>query len=993
MAEVIRTPDQRLRVFISSTLGELADERRAARSSVEQLRLTPVMFELGARPHPPRALYRSYLEQSDVFVGIYWQRYGWVAPDMEISGLEDELILSDGVPRLLYFKQPAPDIEPGLAEMITRLESEATTSYRLFSSAEELHDLLLDDLAILLAERFSGVPDVPTTTQPPRHNLPAQTSTFIGREAEIRDLADLIGDEDVRLITLRGPAGTGKTRLAIRVAAEQVGRFADGVYFVDLSAGREVDDAFAALARVVGVPVGSESRPVDALKRELSQRRVLLLLDNFEQVMSAAAGVVELLEQCPDVKILVTSREALHVRGERVFPVPPLSLPEHSDAISAGHSEAVRLFCDRASGVQPEFRFNQDNAGAVAAVCRHLDGLPLAIELAAARIRLFDINDLLVRLENRLDVLRGGPRDLPKRQQTLRDAINWSYDLLNEDECQMLRLFAVFSSARLTDIEDTARRMPNFEHVDVIEVVGSLVDKSLVRSAPGADGTPRFSMLRTIRAYADEQLHAIPDLALAARLAHAEQYSEVATRLQKQLTFAPRSEVLSALSDEVGNLRAAWDEWVDRMDVTRLNGLLAPLWGYYDARGDYRSAIELGNDLVERLAATPDTPDRRRDEFAVRMSVVRTELAVRGYTAEAEHMIRDALERAEAAGDSRQRFPGLRSLGYLQMMRSNFEQTTVIARELLTLATEENDPLLLTEAHMLEGLSRSWHVDLSAALDQYDQAVAYAEAARSGYVDFRVGPHPAVVANVVSGLTRWMVGSAEAASTAMQRALQLAADLDHPYSMAYALHHAGLLDLWREDMDSLAVRADSLRAIAEAHDYPVWEALSLVLGGVAMVRSGETDAGLARVEKGFRQYTGVSAPPVFWPVLLMIRASALGAAGRNEAALAVIEEAEAALQAGDPLAPDVGIVHGDLLLVVAAADVSAAEGVFERVEQLARSRGAKMALLKVLTRLVSLRRGTPGEAESVRALRDVYDSFTEGFDTPQLVAARAALEA
>ena len=160
----IRTPDQRLRVFISSTLGELADERQAARASVEQLRLTPVMFELGARPHPPRALYRSYLAQSDVFVGIYWQRYGWVAPDMEISGLEDEMVLSHGMPRLVYVKRPAPEMEPRLREMLDRLEGEDSVSYRPFTTADELHDLLLDDLAILLTERFDEVREPPTAT-------------------------------------------------------------------------------------------------------------------------------------------------------------------------------------------------------------------------------------------------------------------------------------------------------------------------------------------------------------------------------------------------------------------------------------------------------------------------------------------------------------------------------------------------------------------------------------------------------------------------------------------------------------------------------------------------------------------------------------------------------------------------------------------------------------------------------------------------------------
>ena len=172
----IRTPDQRLRVFVSSTLGELADERQAARAAIEQLRLTPVMFELGARPHPPRALYRSYLAQSDVFVGIYWQRYGWVAPDMEISGLEDELVLSGDLPRLVYVKRPAPDLEPGLAAMLDRIQGEDTASYKPFGDADELRQLLVDDLAILLTERFdeareAPTPDRPAAPQPARADL------------------------------------------------------------------------------------------------------------------------------------------------------------------------------------------------------------------------------------------------------------------------------------------------------------------------------------------------------------------------------------------------------------------------------------------------------------------------------------------------------------------------------------------------------------------------------------------------------------------------------------------------------------------------------------------------------------------------------------------------------------------------------------------------------------------------------------------------------
>ena len=209
--------------------------------------------------------------------------------------------------------------------------------------------------------------------------------------------------------------------------------------------------------------------------------------------------------------------------------------------------------------------------------------------------------------------------------------------------------------------------------------------------------------------------------------------------------------------------------------------------------------------------------------------------------------------------------------------------------------------------------------------------------------------------------------------------------------MAYALHHAALLDLWRGDLTGVGARADALLAIAEAHDYGTWRALALVWGGMAMVGSGDVDPGLVRVEEGFEMYKGLSAPPVFWPALLMMRASALGMAGRGAEGLVFIEEAEAALEPGDPMAPDVGIVHGELLLVLTPPDAPAADAEFERAAELAGGRGARMAQLQALTHLAVLRRETPGEADALHSLQDAYDGFTEGFDTPHLVAARAAL--
>ncbi|MET0911600.1 MAG: hypothetical protein ABWZ99_19195, partial [Ilumatobacteraceae bacterium] len=245
--------------------------------------------------------------------------------------------------------------------------------------------------------------------------------------------------------------------------------------------------------------------------------------------------------------------------------------------------------------------------------------------------------------------------------------------------------------------------------------------------------------------------------------------------------------------------------------------------------------------------------------------------------------------------------------------------------------------------------------------------------------------------NGVSALTRWFLGLPTTASANMQRALDLAQELDHPYSMAYALHHAGLLDLWREDRDALTTRAADLRAIADAYDYPMWRALGLILGGVATVGSDDPEAGLAHIVEGFELYRGLAAPPVFWPALLMIHAKALLVAGRPEEARRVIEEAETVLQPGDPVEADLLIVHGDVVVAGSPSETSTAVSMYERAAAIAGHRSARTAQLCALTRLAELRRGTPREDEARQALREVYDGLTEGFDLPHLVAARASL--
>ncbi len=991
----IRTPDQRLRIFVSSTLGELAVERSAARAAIEQLRLTPVMFEAGARPHPPRALYRAYLAQSDVFVGIYWQRYGWVAPDMEISGLEDELRLSAGMPRLIYVKRPAPEIEDGLAAMLHGLEGDDGPSYKPFASADELRRLLADDLAILLAEHFprgdgsgAGDPRWPAS-------LPAATSTFVGRETELARLRDLLGGRSARLVTVAGPGGSGKTRLAVEAARSVADRFEDGPLFVDLTEEREADAAFGAVARAVPTAGAVPGTPRERVEQTVGEREVLLVLDNVEQVTSIGPGLVQLLERCPRLQILVTSREVLRVGAEHVVPLPPLSVPETGTAPTTAAdvlgSESGRLFVDRAAAGGSGFALTEDDATDVAVLCRHLDGLPLAIELAAARVGLLSVGELRARLEQRLDVLSGGNRDHHSRQRTLRGAIEWSEDLLTEEERTVFRAFSVFSDGRLADIDETLRSVPEMGGVDVEDVLSSLVDKSLVRVEPGSDRRPRLSMLQTIRRYASDQLATAPALAERVRAAHATHYSGVALGLQRQLADTDRATVLGRLTDELGNLRAAWQHWVTQRDLAHLDELLGPLWGYHEARGDYQAAMVLGEQLLATLPEFPPTQERRHDELVLRAIVARTQLAVHGFSPDAERAINETLERYEASRDSRRRFPALRSLNGLQLWRSDFASSTATARELMAIAEDERDPALLTDAHLMTCISESWLEDVPTAVEHADRAAAHFRATPSGRIEFRVGTNPGVVATAVAGLLRWIAGFPDTAETDVQRSLDLAEELDHPFSRAFALHHAMLFDLWRSDTASLATRAEESLRLAERHDYPMWRALASVFRGAGRVADGEHDEGLVELEDAFALCERLATPPIFWPLLLHIRATTHAAGGEARRALDLIEEAWAQLGGEHPVAAELALARGDLVLG-ATGDREAAREHFELAATLSGGRRARMVELQALTRLVAVAPGEPAVTDAARRLRAVYDAFTEGFTTPPLVAAAAALD-
>ena len=515
----IRTPDQRLRVFVSSTLQELADERAASREAIQHLRLTPVMFEMGARPHPPRDLYRAYLAQSDVFVGIYWQRYGWIAPTETISGLEDEYLLARHVPKLVYIKR-AESREDRLADLLRRIQDEDKVSYRPFSDAAELRELIENDLALMLTERFTATSagaaqPPPEIEAPPLSLAPFERGELIGRAPQVELVTELLRRPDTGLVTLTGPGGTGKTRLATHIANTLGTTFEDGTFYVPLAGVRNVRDVLPTIVSVLEIPSPSSGGdPERLLLGFLRARRALLVLDNFEQVLEAAADVQRLLAACPRLKVLATSRAALRIRGEREVPIPPLP---HAFQGRGDTTPAMALFEERAREVRPDFCIDDDNRTAVAELCRRLDALPLAIELAAARVRVLSPQAMLPRLDRSLALLTGGRRDVAERHQTLRATLEWSLDLLRPEERVFFRRLGVFAGSFS---EDAAAAVVADAGLDPLDGLASLVEKNLlVRTEACGEG--RFHLLETVRELARERLAEAGE-ERAALLRHAE---------------------------------------------------------------------------------------------------------------------------------------------------------------------------------------------------------------------------------------------------------------------------------------------------------------------------------------------------------------------------------------------------------------------------------------------------------------------------------------
>jgi predicted ATPase len=657
---------------------------------------------------------------------------------------------------------------------------------------------------------------------------------LIGREQEVLAICDLLSRPEVRLLAITGTGGVGKTRLALVVARVVCADFADGVCFVPLAPVSDPSRVMAAIAQALGLWEIAALPPEEQVYVALRERHLLLLLDNFEQVVQAAPQLSSLLASCPHLRILVTSRAALHLSGEYEYPVLPLAIPDLTQLPSPEvltQQAAVRLFVLRAQAIQPAFHVTPANARAIAGICVHLDGLPLAIELAAARSKLLPPQALLARLSHRLEVLTGGARDLPTRQQTLRNTLQWSYDLLTPEEQHLFRWLSIFVGGCTLEAAEVVCQADGEQTTSVLEGIASLLDKNLVQQTEQEGGEPRFIMLETLREFGLECLERQGELE-AARRAHVHYYLMLTEQAEPHLFGSEQPLWFDRLEQELDNLRtilqAGIAGGVEERKVALCLG--AALWLFWTGRGYQRE----GRNTLERLLARAGAiraPVRLKALNALG-AVLWTQNDARGL----EPVEDEALALARKQGDHLNMTVALILLGEAMMQeRRDYVQAQACLEEALVAARVLGDRFIIVWALASLGRLALYQQDAQGAITCLEEAVGLS----------RATGEKAMMSIVLTLLAQAESSQSHAvrARTLLEECLTIQQAFSHTWGIAQTFSLLGRLAFQQGELSQAETfLTDSTRLASEVGDRRTVARSRLLLGGVAALREDHAAA-------------------------------------------------------------------------------------------------------------------------------------------------------
>jgi predicted ATPase len=676
--------------------------------------------------------------------------------------------------------------------------------------AESIRKVLNTSVGVQLLE--TNIEPEEAVAGPPReghmersNNLPAQTTRLIGRENAVEEVVRLLKREDVRLVTLTGPGGTGKTRLGLQVAAELIDEYANGVFFVPLAPISDTNLIISTIAQILGVHNVSGGSIDISLKNFLRYKQILLLLDNFEQIISAAPVIAGLLSDCPTLNVLVTSREVLHLGGEHDYSVPPLTIPEgqqnrgFQDASLADLTQfaSVRLFIERALAIMPAFEVTNENAPAIAEICHRLDGLPLAIELAVARIQILTPFDILARLERRLPLLGKGARDLPARQRTLAGTIEWSYELLDSDEKVLFGRIAVFVGGCTLDAAEAVchAKSDSLSEIDVMEGFASLADKSLIKRTGAASGQ-RFSMLETIHAYAVKRLEASGEVEEIQRR-HAMYMISLSERVEVGIRGPEQLQWRDRMSDELNNFRASL-QWLVQNDPNAALKATGRLWWFFQVAGLASEGLE----WFEILSKRPGISDSTRAWAMNRLGVL---AAVVGEYERAMQLGTEGLRLSRSLGDNAETAAALSNFSLVIYLTGDLSKARSVCEESLVLAGETGDPWILGRAKRILGLSEG-------RLGNYDRGAGLLEECLALFREVGDNLEVAYVLRNL-GFVLLISGNHNRAAELCRESLSISKEMGDRWSMARALIHLASAAALNEKKAKLAAR---LFGVAEA---------------------------------------------------------------------------------------------------------------------------------------------------------------------------------